>query len=61
MGYYSPTLFGKGTAANIGWSDGVRDIILGRRPLSDYDGLTQSWSRDAGDQIRKEFSAAMKA
>ena len=61
MGYYSPTFFGKGTAANIAWSDGVRDIILGRRPLSDYDGLTQTWARDAGDQIRKEFLDAMKA
>jgi putative aldouronate transport system substrate-binding protein len=60
QGYYSPTFFGKGTAANMAWADGVRDIILNRRPISDYDGLTQTWARDAGDQIRKEFTDAMK-
>ena len=62
LGYYSPTGFGsKGTSANMAWADGVRDVILGRRPMSDYDGLTQTWVRDAGDQIRKEFADAMKA
>jgi prepilin-type processing-associated H-X9-DG protein len=61
QGYYSPTFFGKGTAANMAWADGVRDIILNRRPMSDYDGLTQKWATDAGDQIRKEFTDAMKA
>ena len=61
LGYYSPTFFGKGTAANVAWADGVRDIILGRRPLSDYDSLTQTWARDAGDQIRQEFLQAMQA
>jgi putative aldouronate transport system substrate-binding protein len=61
QGYYSPTNFGKGAAVNVTWSDGVRDIILGRRPLSDYDGITKDWVSNAGDQIRKEFSDAMKA
>jgi putative aldouronate transport system substrate-binding protein len=60
QGYYSPTNFGKGAAVNVTWSDGVRDIILGRRPLSDYDGITKDWVTNAGDQIRKEFSDAMK-
>jgi putative aldouronate transport system substrate-binding protein len=60
QGYFSPTSFGKGTTANITWTDGVRDIILARRPLSDYDVLTRDWVSAAGDQIRKEFSDAMK-
>ncbi len=60
QGYFSPTSFGKGTSANIAWSDGARDIILSRRPFSDYDGLTRDWATAAGDQIRKEFSDAMK-
>jgi putative aldouronate transport system substrate-binding protein len=59
LGYYSPTFFGKGTAANIAWADGARDIILGRRPMSDYDGLTREWATSAGDQIRREFAEAM--
>ena len=60
MGSYSPTNFGRGAAANVTWSDGVRDIILNRRPFSDYDGITREWVSAAGDQIRKEFSDAMK-
>jgi putative aldouronate transport system substrate-binding protein len=61
LGFYSPTSFGKGATANIAWSDGVRDIILNRRPFSDYDGLTKEWATNAGDQIRKEFMDAMAA
>jgi putative aldouronate transport system substrate-binding protein len=60
QGHFSPTSFGKGATANITWSDGVRDIILSRRPLSDYDALTKAWATAAGDQIRNEFSATMK-
>jgi putative aldouronate transport system substrate-binding protein len=61
VGYYSPTNYGRGATGNVAWSDGVREIILGRRPMSDYDTLTQTWARDAGDQVRKEFSDAMAA
>ena len=61
VGYYSPTNYARGATANVAWSDGVREIILGRRPMSEYDGLTQTWARDAGDQIRKEFSDALAA
>lgn len=59
VGYYSPTNFGKGAAANVTWSDGVREIILGRRPFSDYDTVTREWVAAAGDQIRKEFMDAI--
>jgi hypothetical protein len=48
-------------AANIAWADGVCEIILGRRPMSHYDSLTQTWARDAGDQVRKEFNDALAA
>jgi putative aldouronate transport system substrate-binding protein len=61
QGFYSPTFFGKGTTANIAWTDGVRDIIVNRRPMSDYDTLTKDWVTAAGDQIRKEFMDAMAA
>jgi putative aldouronate transport system substrate-binding protein len=60
-GYYSPTAFGKGVPADVTFFDGLIDVILGRRPLSDYDTLVQAWRRDAGDQIRKEFLDAMAA
>ena len=49
LGYYSTTNFGKGSTANVAWADGVRDIILGRRTMSDYDALTRDWATAAGD------------
>jgi putative aldouronate transport system substrate-binding protein len=60
-GFYSPTASGKGATAETVVNDGLRDILLGRKPLSDYDGLVRDWARDAGDQIRKEYGDAMAA
>ena len=37
------------------------EIILGHRPLSDYDGLVQTWRSSAGDQIRKEYLDSIAA
>jgi len=58
-GYYSPTAFGKGVVADVRVNDGLVDIILGRRPFSDYDSLVSDWRTEAGDQIRKEYLQAM--
>jgi len=60
-GSYSPTAFAKGTNADTVFNDGPRDIILGRKPIGEYDGLVRDWVRDAGDQIRKEYLDAMAA
>jgi putative aldouronate transport system substrate-binding protein len=60
-GYYSPTQYSKGVQADQSWQDGVREIILGRRPLSDYDQLATDWRNAAGDQIRKEYTDAIAA
>ncbi len=60
-GSYSPTAFAKGTNADTVFNDGLRDIILGRKPIGEYDGLVRDWVRDAGDQIRKEYLDAMAA
>jgi putative aldouronate transport system substrate-binding protein len=62
LGYYSKTdRAGTGGKANQAFVDGQRDIILGRRPLSDYDQVVQEWRSTAGDQIRQEFQTAMEA
>jgi putative aldouronate transport system substrate-binding protein len=37
----------------------VGDIIAGRRPLSDYDGLVKDWQTGGGNQIRMEFQQAI--
>ncbi|MBV9582615.1 MAG: extracellular solute-binding protein [Chloroflexi bacterium] len=59
LGYYSATLGSKGAVINRTMMDGITDIIAGRRPLDDYDGLVKDWASGGGDQIRKELSDAM--
>jgi putative aldouronate transport system substrate-binding protein len=60
QGYYSKTNSGAaGGQAQQAFLDGQRDLILGRRPFSDYDQLVKDWRSTAGDQIRQEFQAAM--
>lgn len=58
-GYYAPTAFSKGVTADRNMNDGLVDIILGRRPFSDYDTLASEWRKEAGDQMRKEYLDAM--
>jgi putative aldouronate transport system substrate-binding protein len=60
-GFYAPTLYSKGANADMTWQDGIREIIVGRLPLSDYDKLTTDWRTTAGDQVRKEYMDAMAA
>jgi hypothetical protein len=39
--------------------DGLREIVLGRAPMSDYDRLVKEWSGAAGDQVKQEYTMAM--
>jgi putative aldouronate transport system substrate-binding protein len=59
IGFYSVTAFGKGKSADQAFVDGVNDVVAGRRPLSDYDGLVKDWAAAGGDQMRKEFQESM--
>ena len=43
------------------WSDGMRDIILGRKQMSEYDTIVKEWKSNVGDTIRKEYTDAMAA
>jgi putative aldouronate transport system substrate-binding protein len=60
-GFYAPTLYAKGAVAEMAFNDGVREILLGRSPMSAYDGLVKDWASAAGDQIRKEYTDAIAA
>jgi putative aldouronate transport system substrate-binding protein len=60
-GFYSPAQYAKGNQADMAWQDGTRDIIVGRRPMSDYDQLVKDWAAAAGDTIRKEYLDAIAA
>jgi putative aldouronate transport system substrate-binding protein len=60
VGLYSATDGSKGAALNSTFYDGVTDIVLGRRPLSDYDSLVSDWRSSGGDQIRGEYQQSMQ-
>jgi putative aldouronate transport system substrate-binding protein len=61
LGLYSET--NQDVGANIGatLSAGLSDIILSRRPMSDYDQIIQDWRSSGGDQIRTELQQAYAA
>jgi putative aldouronate transport system substrate-binding protein len=40
---------------------GVSQIVQGRRPLTDLDGIVAEWRNQAGDKIRAEFQDALEA
>jgi putative aldouronate transport system substrate-binding protein len=60
-GFYAPTAYSKGAVADMAWQDATRDIIVGRRPMGDYDQAVAAWKSAAGDQVRKEYTDAMAA
>jgi putative aldouronate transport system substrate-binding protein len=60
-GYFSATAWAKGQTADVRFQDGMIDIILGRRQLSEYDDLVKAWQTEAGEQVRKEFMDSMAA
>jgi putative aldouronate transport system substrate-binding protein len=60
-GYFSATAWAKGQTADVHFQDGMIDIILGRRQLSEYDDLVKAWQTEAGEQVRKEFMDSMAA
>jgi putative aldouronate transport system substrate-binding protein len=61
VGYVSPTAVRQGVVLNQTFMDGVRDIVVGRRPFADYDGLVNDWRSGGGDTMRKELQDALAA
>jgi putative aldouronate transport system substrate-binding protein len=61
LGLYSATQAAKGVQLIQPFGDGITDIVAGRRPASDLDGLIQDWRSGSGDRIRAEFEAAYAA
>jgi len=59
VGYVSPFAVRQGAVVNQTFNDGVRDIIVNRRPFSDYDQLVNDWRAGGGETIRKEFQDAI--
>jgi putative aldouronate transport system substrate-binding protein len=61
VGLYSSTSSNKTGVLNQTLFDAVQDIVAGRRPMSDYDGLVKDWRAGGGDQMRAEYEQAYAA
>lgn len=59
LGVVSQTNFARGVQLNQTITDGVNDIILGRRSVSDFDQLVKDWQNGGGTQIRAELQRAL--
>jgi putative aldouronate transport system substrate-binding protein len=58
IGTFSQTFASKGTILLDGIGGGAQDIIAGRRPLSDFDGLVAEWRNNGGTQIKEELATS---
>jgi putative aldouronate transport system substrate-binding protein len=55
LGVVSQTSFARGVQLNQAFTDGISDIILGRRQMADFDQLVKDWQTGGGNQIRTEL------
>jgi putative aldouronate transport system substrate-binding protein len=58
LGLFSPTYASTGVQMIQPFGDGITDIVAGRRPMSDLDGLVSAFRSGGGDKMRSEFEAA---
>ncbi|MGH2469650.1 MAG: hypothetical protein ACRDGF_06225, partial [Chloroflexota bacterium] len=62
LGYLSKTAnSSQGKIAEQKFLDGLNSIMLGRLPMSNYDGLVKAWQDSAGTTIKKEYNDAIAA
>jgi putative aldouronate transport system substrate-binding protein len=61
VGLYSATNQKQGFLIQTKVADGFIDIVVGRRPMSDYDQLLAEWRSGGGDAIRSEYETAYAA
>ena len=61
FGQVSATDFAKGFTLTQSTNEGIVDIVVGRRPMSEFDQLVKDWQANGGDQIRKEYAESIAA
>jgi putative aldouronate transport system substrate-binding protein len=61
VGLVSRTYAQKGATANRTLGDGLDDIVTGRRPMGDYDGLVKDWLAAVGATAKAEYEQAYAA
>jgi putative aldouronate transport system substrate-binding protein len=59
FGAVSQTAALKGVALTNTMNDNLSDVVLGHRPFSDFDQIVSDWRTNGGEQMRKEFQAAL--
>jgi putative aldouronate transport system substrate-binding protein len=61
FGQISATSFTKGFTLMQSLNDGLVDIVVGRRQMSEYEQLVKDWQTNGGEQIRKEYAESIAA
>ena len=61
LGYASATLDTKGVSLSQTLTDGITDVLAGRRPMSDFDQVVKDWQNDGGNTIRTELEQSIAA
>jgi putative aldouronate transport system substrate-binding protein len=61
FGQVSITNFSKGFNLSKTLNDGMVDIVVGRRQMSDYDQLVKDYFAGGGEQIRQEYADSIAA
>jgi len=59
LGFSSATLDSKGVPLFQALTDAITDVLAGRRPLSDFDGIVKEWQNNGGNQIRTELEQSI--
>ncbi|HEX8969432.1 MAG TPA: extracellular solute-binding protein [Chloroflexota bacterium] len=61
VGLYSPTDGSKGAILRTTFTDGLAEILFGKRPVSGLDDLVKDWRSNGGDRTRAEYEQAFQA
>ena len=60
IGLYSNTASSKNATADKAFTDGVNDIVQGRRQQSELKNLISTWKSAVGDAMRKEYEEQLQ-
>jgi putative aldouronate transport system substrate-binding protein len=61
LGFTSATLDSKGAILAQALTDGITDVLAGRRPIGDFDQVIKDWQNNGGNTIRTELQQSIAA
>ena len=61
FGQVSVTNFSKGFNLQMAVDDTLVDLVVGRRPMTDYDQMVKDWLTNGGEMMRKEYQDSIAA